>query len=291
MKPKAAAFLELIRFPNLLTAMADVLAGILLVGAAGIPLTSSLGLLITTVTIYAAGCILNDLRDRQRDAVERPRRPLPSGRISPGAAWALLILFFSMGLSASLLAGPSAFIVALLLILLVIAYNVRFKKYDVLGPAGMAACRSLNLFLGMSGGFGSAGIALIFPFLTFPYVYSLTILSRFEVHGGSRTRRTEILGGWTVPLAVLSIMGFCGFLRHDGLWFLALLVILTGPALVSSLWKATPKGIRSGVTLMILCLPVLDAAYTSGIRGWQYGIPVALCGPAAWLLARRFAVT
>jgi len=43
--------------------------------------------------------------------------------------------------------------------------------------------------------------------------------------------------------------------------------------------------------MMIICLPVLDAVYTAGIRGWTFGLPVALLGPAAWLLGRRFYVT
>src|SRR4051812_19951926 len=82
-------YLQLIRLPNLFTAAADSLAGWLLVeGSLRLP-TRWLPLVATSVAIYAAGIVLNDVFDFAIDLEERPSRPLPSGRVSRRfAAWA-----------------------------------------------------------------------------------------------------------------------------------------------------------------------------------------------------------
>jgi 4-hydroxybenzoate polyprenyltransferase len=288
---KVTSLLELIRFPNLFTAVADVVAGILIVSGSHVPRITFLLLIICTTAIYAGGCVLNDLCDRRKDAKERPQRPIPSGKVSLGEARILLVLLFGLGLTASFFVGLTAFLIAMLLILLVILYDTRTKDNDFVGPANMGACRSLNLFLGMSPGISAAGVAFVFPLLSFVYVYSLTTLSRFEVKGTPNARGGEILGGWAITLAVVLVMGLAGSIKKDGLLFLALLGFLTGPSIISTFWKGRPGNIRRAVGMMIICLPLLDAAYTAGIKGWQYGLPVALCGPLAWLLARHFAVT
>ena len=72
-------YLELLRPPNVMTAVADVLAGYAVAGLsnwAALP-----WLLGATACLYAGGVVLNDFFDRHLDARERPERPLPSGRV------------------------------------------------------------------------------------------------------------------------------------------------------------------------------------------------------------------
>ena len=63
----------------------------------------------------SAGCVYNDIVDRDLDAqVERTRlRPLASGRVSLGGAWALLAALSLIGLVVLLQLGRTAQIVAL----------------------------------------------------------------------------------------------------------------------------------------------------------------------------------
>ncbi|MGQ9575201.1 MAG: UbiA family prenyltransferase, partial [Thermoguttaceae bacterium] len=90
------AYFELLRLPNIFTALADVMMGFLFTHAAIGPRQRwMLGfLLAASGLLYAAGVVLNDLWDREVDARERPGRPIPSGRVSVGAAkrlgWGLL---------------------------------------------------------------------------------------------------------------------------------------------------------------------------------------------------------
>jgi 4-hydroxybenzoate polyprenyltransferase len=92
-------YLELVRLPNVFTAMADVAMGFLFTRADFLPGEDGwlLGLLLAASSLlYAAGVVLNDVFDLEVDAVERPHRPLPSGRVSPAVArwlgWELLVV-------------------------------------------------------------------------------------------------------------------------------------------------------------------------------------------------------
>ena len=101
------SYLELLRLPNVFTAVADVAMGFFFVQAAWafnsdvqppalLPIGIwSVGLLVAaSASLYLAGMVLNDVFDIELDDEEQPYRPLPSGRISLSAArwlgWNLL---------------------------------------------------------------------------------------------------------------------------------------------------------------------------------------------------------
>ncbi|HEX5185072.1 MAG TPA: 4-hydroxybenzoate octaprenyltransferase [Allosphingosinicella sp.] len=92
-------------------AWAVALAGF---GAHGLALI--LWLALGAWAMRGAGCVYNDIVDRRLDAaVERTRlRPLASGRVSLGGAWALLVLLCLVGLVVLLRLGRTAQIVALI---------------------------------------------------------------------------------------------------------------------------------------------------------------------------------
>ena len=75
-----AGFLQLMRLPNVFTAMADVAMGYLFVmGDADLANLWMLGVLLAASSLlYVGGVVMNDVVDRELDAIERPARPLPS---------------------------------------------------------------------------------------------------------------------------------------------------------------------------------------------------------------------
>ncbi|OXM44424.1 4-hydroxybenzoate polyprenyltransferase, partial [Amycolatopsis thailandensis] len=78
------SYVELVRAPAALTVLGDTVAGS---AAAGLKMTGRRLLLpLSSVAFYWAGMALNDWADRNLDARERPERPIPSGRVSAGAA-------------------------------------------------------------------------------------------------------------------------------------------------------------------------------------------------------------
>src|SRR4029453_15162741 len=55
-------------------------------GGGGVPTARTAGLACSSVCLYWAGMAANDWADRELDAVERPDRPIPSGRNPAPAA-------------------------------------------------------------------------------------------------------------------------------------------------------------------------------------------------------------
>jgi 4-hydroxybenzoate polyprenyltransferase len=100
-------------------AWAIVLAGM---GPRGVALLA--WFLLGAFAMRSAGCVYNDIIDRDLDAkVERTRlRPLASGRVSLRGAWALLVGLSLVGLLVLLQLGRTAQIVALASLALVAAY-------------------------------------------------------------------------------------------------------------------------------------------------------------------------
>ncbi|MFF7948553.1 UbiA family prenyltransferase [Streptomyces griseorubiginosus] len=134
----------------------DALAGTVAVSARPTPRTFLA--IASSVCLYEAGMALNDWADRDVDAVERPHRPLPSGRIRPAAALGAACVLTGAGLSFAAWAGRPALTVAVPLAATVWAYDLALKNTR-LGPAAMATARGLDLLLGASASAGGAGAA------------------------------------------------------------------------------------------------------------------------------------
>ncbi|MDQ1007238.1 hypothetical protein QFZ82_001723 [Streptomyces sp. V4I23] len=136
---------ELLRVSALFTVPGDALAG---AAAAGLrPNRGTVLAVGASLCLYEAGMALNDWADRDEDAVDRPHRPIPSGRIAPGAALAAAGALTAAGLALASRAGRPALAVATALSATVWAYDLRLK-HTAAGPAAMAAARGLDLLLG-----------------------------------------------------------------------------------------------------------------------------------------------
>lgn len=291
-KTKILAYLEIIRFPNLFTAVADVTAGYLIVQGSAINWGDLGFLVLATSCIYAGGCALNDFHDRRVDAQERPGRPIPSKRVSAPAALVLTgVLFVGGCLSALNVSGYSSAVIAVILIGFVLAYDLVFKEREIAGPAVMAACRSFNLMLGMGSGLVLWSLLPVFPLISFIYVFSLTSLSQFEVKGGLRGKGVRVFGGLVLSMLCVVFLVAYNHLETGTLIFLACLLLFSAPrALVAGL-KPEPRKVGMAVKYLILGIPFLDAAYVAGTHHWAYGIPVALCIVPSMGLSRFFYVT
>ena len=290
-KKKLMAYLQLMRLPNVFTAMADVMAGYFIVLGSSFQWSALIGLCIATTTLYAGGCVLNDICDRDVDAVERPFRPIPSNKVSLNKAYILLCGLFGVGLLASFSAGLSSLITALVLVILIVAYDALSKDIPILGAFNMGACRSCNLLLGMSPAFQLQGILLILLLVPLVYVASITALSKFEVHGGLGRRGIPVIVGWIGVVLLVLWMKFKGDLNPWMFVYLAAFILYTGPALWRSIRDMQAKSIGLAVKTMVIAIPILDAVYCSGFQGFFYGIPVILCIAPSVLLARYLYVT
>ncbi|MET9379255.1 SCO3242 family prenyltransferase [Streptomyces sp. NPDC002992] len=140
-----ASWAELLRVSALFTVPGDALAGAAAAGRR--PNRSTLLAIGSSLCLYEAGMALNDWADRAEDAVDRPHRPIPSGRITPRAALTASAALTAAGLGLAARAGRPALTVATALAATVWAYDLHLKHTPA-GPATMAAARALDLLLG-----------------------------------------------------------------------------------------------------------------------------------------------
>lgn len=177
-----AAWAELLRLPALFTVPGDALAGAAALGAPGRRTLLAIG---SSLCLYEAGMVLNDWADRAEDAAERPHRPLPSGRVSPTAAFTAACAFTAAGLALATRAGRPALTIAVPLAAVVWSYDLALKHTPA-GPFAMAAARGLDLLLGAATA-GRAGPALPSAALLATHTLAVTTLSRQETRDGTPT--------------------------------------------------------------------------------------------------------
>ncbi|MEU9058758.1 SCO3242 family prenyltransferase [Streptomyces sp. NPDC048430] len=213
-RARLRAWAELLRVSALFTVPGDALAG---AAAAGRRPGRGTALAVgASLCLYEAGMALNDWADREEDAVDRPHRPIPSGRVAPAAALAAAGVLTAAGLALAARAGRPALAVASGLAATVWAYDLRLK-HTKLGPAAMASARTLDLLLGATaavatmskataagGGTATAtrpapgrtpAAALPAALLLGAHTYAVTAVSRHEAHGGSTAAPLAALAG------------------------------------------------------------------------------------------------
>ncbi|MGK5742200.1 SCO3242 family prenyltransferase [Micromonospora sp. URMC 103] len=193
---RLADLVELVRAPAALSVPGDVVAGAAAAGALDRRTPALAG---ASVLLYWAGMAANDWADRRLDAVERPERPIPSGRVRPGAAVGVAAGLTAAGLAVATAAGGRrAAAVAVPLAAAVWAYDLRAKN-TAAGPAVMAACRGLDVLLGAAG--GRVTRALPAALTVAAHTWTVTALSRREVTGTDPALPLGTLAGTAVVAA------------------------------------------------------------------------------------------
>ncbi|OKJ04332.1 prenyltransferase [Streptomyces sp. CB01249] len=292
----ARAWAELLRISALFTVPGDALAG---AAAAGRRPDRSTALAMgASLCLYEAGMALNDWADRDEDAVDRPHRPIPSGRITPRAALTAAGALTGAGLALAARAGRPALTVATALAATVWAYDLRLKHTPA-GPAAMAAARSLDLMLGATAtgrypALRATRAALPAAALLGAHTYAVTTVSRHEARGGSITAPAT---------ALIAATGIAGAVVHERRAprtapTRLLLTALTGAylrtaarplthAVLNPSPPLTQRAVGSGIRAMI----PLQAALTA--RAGAPGAALAVMGlvPLARALSRKVSPT
>ncbi|WP_308167247.1 SCO3242 family prenyltransferase [Catellatospora tritici] len=283
---------ELVRAPAALSVPGDVLVGAATAGTLG---RRTPGLAAASVCLYLAGMAANDWADRELDAVERPQRPIPSGRVSPNTALGLAAGLTAAGLGlAAWAGGRRALAVAAPLAGAVWAYDLVAKNGPA-GPAAMAACRGLDVLLGATG--GSVRRALPAAATVAAHTYTVTALSRREMDGADRRLPVATLAG---TLAVAATAAGAQRRQDRGRtgWRGLLPVALAGlylnhygrPQVRAARQPDAPQ-VRAAVGSGITGLPTLQAALTARHGASLPALVLTAAAPLARRLARRISPT
>ena len=278
MKSRIRNFFELIRLPGMFTAHADILAAFLVSGAGPGHLPPLIFLLAATSCLFSSGMVLNDYFDAGIDALERPGRPIPSGRVKRAEALGIGLVLMAAGVLCAFLAGFFPLVVSLGLCAAIFLYDGVLKAVPVVGPMAMASCRYLNFLMGLSiapvNGWGWI------PLITAIYILGITILSQKEVPGGRAVfhifSSACCMGGVALLYYGLYLSRVIPSFR--GVVPVMLFAMVFSARILKLLTENRPDDFQGTIKHLLLSLVILDAVIASGF------VPVFMAAPVLLLM-------
>ncbi len=296
LRPRALAFAQLLRLPNVFTAFADI-ALAACVGIAVYPdwrgpefWTAVALIALASGLLYLSGMVWNDIFDLAEDKRDRPFRPLPSGRVTVRTAIILASLLTAAGVALSVIAGAAA--IGILLASAVLLYDSWLKRTP-LGPVAMAACRFLNVLLGLSvipEETLDTSMRVHIAGVVGVYIVGVTWFARTEA---TMSRRRHLLGAagviavslalaLTLKARVASLPGFAAFVFP---YLLVAFGFLIGLPVARAIRHPGPKEVQTAVKRCVLGLVALDAVLATAFVGLP-GLAILLLLPPALAIGK-----
>jgi 4-hydroxybenzoate polyprenyltransferase len=305
------AYLQLMRPANIVTAVADILAGISLSYyiSKNASLVSYVAqsvwhflrfpfialdavyLVLATIGLYGGGVVMNDVFDAKLDSIERPERPIPSGKVTQQDATVLGLSLLGFGVFCGFKASFTSGCIALAVALLALLYDYKGKHHAFWGPLNMGLCRGGNLLLGASILTSNLAHFWYLAFIPIVYIAAITMVSRGEVHGGDQK---NLKLGFSMYSAVVLTLFVLLFLFSKNYWaipFILLFAYFIFPPLLKAMQEPAPSNVIKAVKSGVISLIVLDAAFVTIFANPYFGLVVLALLPLSKSLAKKFAVT
>ncbi len=184
----------------------------------------------TTISGFLVGFFLsgsamisNDYFDREVDRINRPERPLPSGRVTTREVWALAIAFGVLGLLSAAHIGTTALVAALIIWLVGQAYNWKGKDAGLAGNVMVSSSVGSTFIIGgisVDGTFSG----LVWTFAGLAFFFDLGE----EILGGIMDVRGDAIRG---SRSLIRTRGRDFALKSAGVAFSAFILISFAPYL------------------------------------------------------------
>ena len=258
------AFWEILRPFNCMMAAAAAIIGLDIAG--GLEPWAVALIFLAVFLITGAGNAVNDYYDREIDAVNRPNRPIPSGRIQPRTAFCYSLALFAVGCIMAGLVSRICFAVAVFNSALLFFYARNLKFTPLAGNVSVAFLTGSTFLFGGAAA-GPAGLlANQVPFwLSFLASMSREIAKDIEDmvgdrQGGARTLpilagerpSAALAAGFAIAAVVLSFFAPFGRLYlaivtvADLFFLLSVLKISKGEA------AGSQKAIKMGMAVALV---------------------------------------
>jgi 4-hydroxybenzoate polyprenyltransferase len=296
MAGKLTVYLRLMRPANIVTSVADVLAGIAISGYfyhLTFTANSFYGvvlLCLSTVGLYGGGIVFNDVFDAELDKVERPERAIPSGLVSlkEAALLGAFLLLWGIGFAFSYSNHAGAISVGIAFFALL--YNKVSKHYAFVGPLNMGFCRGLNLLLGISIVVPAISQFYYLAVVPIIYIFSITMISQGEVHGGNK--RNLYIGGVLYAIVIAAILYFAlSQGQPEAIIFLLPFIWMIFRPLLNAIKDPIGPNIGKAVKAGVISLILMDAAWAAAFGAMWVAIFIACLLPVSMRFAKWFAVT
>jgi len=283
---------------NIVTSVSDVLAGIAI---SGFFFTRSfntdqiwfvLFLCISTIGLYGGGVVFNDVFDAELDKVERPERPIPSGVIAIKEATLLAIMLLLIGIISAFTYNFFSGLIAFVISIAAVVYDKWGKHNAIIGPINMGLCRGLNLLLGISIVTLSLMQWWYLAFVPVIYIASITMISRGEVHGGSRNL---LYAASLLYVLVIGLIFYFAIVNRVTIIFTMIFLVAFAWIIFNPLLKAMKqpigKNIGKAVKAGVIGLILMNASWASAFNALYLAVVITLLLPVSIALAKVFAVT
>ncbi len=285
----------MMRPANIVTSVADILAGIAISGVlsngSSIPWVSIVLLAASTACLYGGGIVFNDVFDADLDKIERPERAIPSGMISLRHATLLGAILLIAGIALACLNSLTSGLLALLVAVFALLYNKFGKHHSFFGPLNMGLCRGFNLLLGVSMVPEMLWNHYYLAFIPVIYIFSITMTSRGEVHGGHA--KNLYLAAFLYAVVILAIAYFA-FINDRLAWSLLFLfpfAFMIFRPLLKAIKEPIGKNIGGAVKAGVISLILMDAAWAVTFDALILAFIIAALLPLSLWLSKLFAVT
>jgi 4-hydroxybenzoate polyprenyltransferase len=278
----------------------DILAGYFVTTTNNLTLVNYQNILIlvfSSIFLYIGGLITNDLFDIKIDKIERPNRPLVSGKIKESTIILLSILFFGTGIFLAFLLTFATIVVSIVLVIMILLYNYRLKN-GKLRPFLMGGIRALNVIYGSTTTYifftttnydffetsfinTTTNNLLIVSFAIFFHIFTLTLLSKRETENENKQYKNSLnlKNIYIVYLIIFIIILFIGITFVPNkypflVFFLAFLLSITIIFYnkINNRKKYGYLDIKFLVKYMIILLILLDTSFVAGSNGIYMGL-------------------
>ncbi len=258
------AYWEILRSFNCVMAAAAAIIGLAI--ACGLDPSVTALIFLTVFLITGAGNAVNDYYDREIDAINRPMRPIPSGRISVRAAFYYSLALFAAGCLLAGLVNQICLAVAAFNSALLYLYARNLKATPLAGNICVAFLTGSTFLFGGA----ATGVVGLFanevPFLlSFMISMSREIVKDIEDMAGDRAggaRTLPILAGERVCAALAAAFALAavvlGFFAPFGRVYLAIVAVADLFFLLSVLKIArgdatsSQKALKMGMAVALL---------------------------------------
>jgi len=293
-------YFRLMRPANIVTAITDILAGVAVAGYftdtsfGELQLSPVLWLVLATTGLYGGGVVFNDVFDAELDKVERPERPIPSGLITKKNASLLGSLLLVTAIIAAFFVHwrffPSTAI-AIAIAIAALVYDKWGKHHSYLGPLNMGFCRGLNILLGISILPASILSYWFIAIIAVLYIAAITMISRGEVHGGSKSILITTAVFYTIVMISILVIAYRNGNAILTLFFLTLFGFMIFLPLQNAVRNPVGPLIGKAVKAGVLALILMNAAWAAAFGSIIVAFVILLLLPLSLLLAKPFEVT
>ena len=275
---KLRGFIALIRPLNCVLMGVAVIVGASLSSTLSLSIPLLLGC-ITSFTLTGASMAINDYYDLDIDRINEPKRPIPSGAVSPQETIAFALILSLVGFITALGTNLACFVVSIIAWILFVTYTTKGKQTGLPGNLLVSACVVTPLIYGsLVMGNPPNRLTMIYIVMAFLSNTGREVAKGIVDVEGDRSkdvktiavlygeRNAAVVSAVLVFLAV-GVTAFPWLWQLTSVWFVPLIVVTDGGLMLSSLSLLRDYSRRNARRVKTLFM----VWFTTGLIGFLAG--------------------